>query len=55
MAKGKIVALLSDTAGMCAACKQPIMGEKKPVRTGYVECYKQNGKYYHKKCAGKIE
>lgn len=54
MEKGKIIAVLSDIAGMCAACKQPIRGDKKPVRTGYVECYELNGKRYHKKCAGKL-
>ena len=55
MQKGKIVAILSDTAGICAACGQPITGDKKPNRTGYVECYELNNKRYHKKCAGKVD
>jgi len=50
--KGKIVAVLSDTAGICASCKQPIVGEKKIINNGYVEFYELNGKRYHKRCAG---
>ncbi len=52
MQKGKVIAILSDTAGMCAACKMPITGEKKPIRRGYVECIQIGKHYYHKKCAG---
>lgn len=54
MEKGKIVAILSDTAGICAACKQPIV-DHQPIRTGYIEFYELHGKRYHKKCVGTIE